>query len=51
MASRRTVIVHDKLRNSTARKDRIKSLKARQQQQAEVLQKLISQAKVEAKSA
>jgi hypothetical protein len=45
MASRRTVITHDKMRNSHARKDRIKALKATQQQQAEVLQKLISQAK------
>ncbi len=49
MASRRTVIIHDKMRNSNARKDGIKALKARQQQQAGVLQKLISQAKAEAK--
>lgn len=51
MASRRTVMIHDKMRNSRARKEGIKTLKARQQQQAGVLQKLWSQAKAEAKSA
>ena len=51
MASRRTVMIHDKMRNSRARKDGIKALKARQKQQSEVIAKLWSQAKEAAKSA
>lgn len=50
MASRRTVITHDRMRNSRTRKENAKKLKTRQQQQAEVLQKLLSQARAEAKA-
>ena len=51
MASRRTVFIHDKKRNSTARKQTHRKDMERQQQQAAVLQKLLVQARAEAKSA
>jgi hypothetical protein len=50
MASRRTVITHDRMRNSRPRKENVKKLQQTQQQQAGVLQKLVAQAKAEAKS-
>lgn len=50
MASRRTVITHDKMRNSRTKKENAKKLKARQQQQAQVLQNLLAQARTEAKA-
>jgi hypothetical protein len=51
MASRRTVITRDRQRNCSARKRTVRANRERQVQQADVLRKLISQAKVEAKAA
>lgn len=50
MASRRTVITRDRQRNSTARKRTHRATQERAQQQAQVLQKLWSQARAEQKA-
>ena len=51
MAGRREVFTYDKKRNSTARKETHRKDRERAQQQAEVVSRLIAQAKAEAKSA
>ena len=50
MASRRTVTIRDRQRNSTARKLKDKEVRARAKQQAGVLRSLIAAAKAEAKA-
>ncbi len=51
MPSRRETFIHDKMRNSAARKKTAKDLLVRQKQQATVLEQLVRQAKAAAKSA
>jgi len=51
MASRRTVMAHDKRRNSRARKEGHKATIKRSQQQGEILARLVRQARAEAKAA
>jgi hypothetical protein len=51
MSGRRENTTKDRQRNSTARKKTHKANNARQTQQAEVLQKLLKQAREEPKSA
>lgn len=51
MAGRREVIIHDKKRNSTARKETHRKDRERAQQQAGVMQRLMVIAKAEAKAA
>ncbi len=48
MASRRTVTINDRKRNSTTRKKTHKADMLRAKQQAQVLARLISQAKAQA---
>lgn len=50
MASRRTLITRDRLRNSTARKETHRADRERAQQQAQVVAKLVKQARAAAKS-
>jgi hypothetical protein len=50
MASRRTVITRDRQRNCLARKRTDRQIREKAQQQAQVLQKLVAQAKQEAKA-
>jgi len=51
MAGRREVIIHDKKRNSTARKETHRKDRERAQQQAAIMQRLVAQAKAEMKAA
>jgi hypothetical protein len=50
MAGKREMYTRDRQKNSAARKRTVKELKATQQQQSEVLQRLWAQAKVAAKA-
>lgn len=50
MASRRTVMIHDKKRSSTARKRTHRERIERAQEQAKLLAKLTAQARAEAKA-
>ena len=49
--SRRTMMIRDRKRNSTSRKRTHKEMIVRQKQQAAVVQRLIEQARAEAKAA
>lgn len=51
MAGRREVFTYDKKRNSTARKETHRKDRERAQQQAAIMQRLVAQAKAEAKAA